>query len=37
MEKELSKQSNHIEFMNKLYSRGLFKLNVTNNDKNYNK
>ena len=37
MEKELSKQSNHIEFVNKLYSRGLFKLNVTNKEKNINK
>ena len=37
MEKELSKQTNHIEFVNKLYSRGLFKLNVANKEKSYNK
>ena len=37
MEKELSKQSNHIEFMNKLYSRGIFKLSITNKEKSYNK
>ena len=37
MEKELSKQSDHLDFMNKLYSRGLFKIKVTNNEKCYNK
>ena len=37
MEKELSKQSNHIEFMNKLYSRGIFKLSIIYKEKSYNK
>ena len=30
MEKELCKQSNHIDFMNRLYSKGLFKFNSSN-------
>ena len=30
MEKELSKQKNHIDFMNRLYGKGLFKFNIAN-------
>ena len=30
LEKELRKQSNHIDFINRLYSKGLFKFNIAN-------
>ena len=37
LEKELNKQNNHIEFINRLYSKGLFRFNTTVNKKVSNK